>query len=69
MGALPANLPFLDDVGAVGQPRRELEILLRKQNGQALPSQRSDLLAQRLDDDGCESFGRLVEQQDHADCP
>src|ERR1700730_8270705 len=63
-GPFPANLSLLDDVSPVGQPRRELEILLREENGQALPLQRGDLLAERLDDDGREPFGRLVEQQD-----
>src|SRR5215467_14702358 len=60
---LPANLPLLDDVGTVGQPRRELEILLREQNGQALPFQRGDLLAEGLHDHRRQPLRRLVEQE------
>src|SRR5262249_57241070 len=62
-GPLPANLPLFDDVGAIGQPRRELEILLREQNGQALPFQRGDLLAESLHDHRRQPLRRLVEQE------
>src|SRR5262252_466444 len=62
-GPLPANLPLFDDVGAVGQPRRELEILLREQNGQALPFQRGDLLAEGLHDHRRQPLRWLVEQE------
>src|SRR5215813_10816169 len=62
-GPLPTNLALLDDVRAIRQPRRELEILLREQNGQALPLQRGDLLAEGLYDHGRQPLGRLVEEE------
>src|SRR5499425_49602 len=62
-GPLPANLPLFNDVGAIGQPRRELEILLREQNGQALPLQRGDLLAEGLHDHRRQPLRRLVEEE------
>src|SRR5262249_61669615 len=62
--ALPANLALLDDVGSIGQPGRELEVLLREDDGQALPPERGDLLAEGLNDDGREPLGRLVQEQD-----
>src|SRR5215831_14957533 len=62
-GPLPTNLALLDDVRAIRQPRRELEILLREQNGQALPLQRGDLLAEGLYDHRRQPFGRLVEEE------
>src|SRR6266498_4046645 len=63
-GPLPADLALLDDVGAVGQSRRELEILLGEENGQALSLQGGDLLTEGLDDDRRQPLGGLVEQQD-----
>src|SRR5215467_2112781 len=62
-GPLPTNLALLDDVRAIRQPRRELEILLREQNGQALSLQRGDLLAEGLYDHGRQPLGRLVEEE------
>src|SRR5712692_4776077 len=63
-GPFPPDLALLDDVGPIGQPRRKLEILLREHDGQALPLERGDLLAEGLDDDGGQPLRRLVEEED-----
>src|SRR5690242_16780351 len=47
---LEADLALLDDVGAIGQPGRELEILLGEQDRQALPLEGGDLLAEGTHD-------------------
>src|SRR5713226_6362077 len=58
------DLAVLDDVVAVGEGRGEMKILLDEENGEALPLERADDGADLLDDDGCQSLGRLVEQQE-----
>src|SRR2546427_10113372 len=63
-GPVPPDLALLDDVGPVREPGRELEILLREHDGQALPLEGGDLLAEGLDDDGRQPFRRLVEEQE-----
>src|SRR5690349_9051011 len=62
-GPVEANLPLLDDVGPVGQPRRELEILLGEQDRQALPLERRDLIPERAHDHRGQALRWLVEQQ------
>src|SRR5688500_10466575 len=49
----------LDDIGAVGEPGRELHILLRQHDGEALALERGDLLPERSDDDRRQPLRRL----------
>ena len=51
------------DVVPIGHRRGKVEILLDQQNGKALRFERTDGLADLLDDDRRQPFGRLVEQQ------
>ena len=62
-GALVADLALLDHVGKIRDLRREVQILLGHQDGEAHGLQRLDLLAQLLHDDGRHAFDRLVQQQ------
>src|SRR6266478_1389531 len=58
-----ADEALLDDVGPVGQPRRELEILLGEQDRQALPLERGDLIPERAHDHRGQALRRLVEEE------
>src|SRR5712671_43160 len=58
-----ADEALLDDVGPVGQPRRELEILLGEQDRQALPLERGDLIPERAHDHRGQALRRLVEEK------
>ena len=53
----------LHDVVPIGDRRGKVEILLDQENGEALRLQRTDGLADLLDDNRRQTFGRLVEQQ------
>src|SRR5262249_42647094 len=57
------HLPVLDDVEAVRHRGGETEILLDQQNREAFFLHPADRVADLLDDDRREAFGRLVQQQ------
>ena len=59
---LPADLAFLQHVGAVGNELRELDILLRQQDRQAVLLQLDDRVGDLLDDERRDALRRLVEQ-------
>src|SRR5438477_1000657 len=54
----------LHDVVTVGHGRREVEVLLDQQDGEALLLEAGDGAADLLDDDGRQPLGRLVEQEE-----
>src|SRR5207248_1137538 len=56
------DLALLDDVGAVGQPARELHVLLGQYDGEAVALERGDGVAEPADDDRRQALGGLVEQ-------
>src|SRR3984957_551313 len=58
------DTPMFHHVIAVGNGRCEAEILLDQQNGKALGLERADGVADLLNNDRGEAFGRLVEQQE-----
>ncbi len=58
------DLAVLDDVEAVGDGGGEAEILLHQQDGEALRLEPRDHLADLLDDDRGQTFGRLVQHQE-----
>src|SRR6202142_68953 len=62
-GELIDDTPIFHDVVTVRDGRREAEILLDQEDGEPLFLQRADGLADLLDDDGGETLGRLIEQQ------
>src|SRR3982074_1007868 len=55
--------PVFHDEIATGDGRREAEILLDQENGEALLLEGPNGAADLLDDDRREAFGRLVEQE------
>src|SRR5215471_7012380 len=61
---LDANLAALDDVGAVGQRASEREVLFGEKHAEPGALERSNLIGERLHDDGGEPFRWLVEQEE-----
>ena len=55
------DLAVLDDVKAVGDGGSEPEILFDQKDGKALRLEPRDGVADLLDDDGRQPFGRLIQ--------
>src|SRR5262245_52883530 len=57
------HAPLAHHVDIVDELQRQRRVLLDQENGKAFLFQLADRLPYALDDDGCESFGRLVHDQ------
>src|SRR5882757_1939957 len=57
------DLAVFDDVVAVRDRRGEAEVLLDQQDGEPFRLQPRDGMTDLLDNDGCETLGRLVQHQ------
>src|SRR4029077_10462102 len=57
------DAPMFHHVVAIRNSRREMKILFDQQDRKALLFEQANRLADLLDDYGCESLGRLIEQQ------
>jgi len=64
-----ADAPLFDDVGAIGDQGREMQVLLRQQDRQAFVFHLADGLRHLLDDDRRQPFRRLVSIRTAGVCP
>src|SRR5439155_11898645 len=62
--ALPDNAARLQHIGAVGQLQGPVNLLLHQEDGEALRLQRSDLVVELVNDQGCQSEGWLVQHEE-----
>ena len=62
IGELVDDTPMFHDVVAIRNGRGEAEILFHQQNSKSLLLERTDGLADLLNNDGRQPFSRLVQQ-------